>query len=157
MEDYHILNQEVIGKDKSKSKTSVIAIIILILILLGLGISIYSIRQRTAMTGKAYEQVKGYVEITNSYMFASPLKAKADGLERIRMTIFVLDSQGRGVVRKNVILGNQEYFNIEPIQEKTDETGKAIFDITSTRQGLFIIEASVDNKALPQKVNIIFE
>ena len=157
MEDYHILNQEVIGKEKNKSKTSIIAVIILILILLGLGISIYSIRQRTSITGKAYQEITGYVEINNSYMFASPLKARADGLERIRMTIFILDSKGRGVVGKNVILGNQEYLKIESIQAKTDETGKAVFDITSTRQGLFIIESSVDNKVIPQKVNIIFE
>jgi len=159
MEDYHILNQEQIGKDKKvKPKTPyIVAIVILILILLGLGISIYSVRQRTTITGRAYEQVTGKVEITNSYMFASPLKAKADGLERIRMTVFVLDSQGRGVTGKQVILGNQEYLKIEAIQERTDETGKAVFDIISSKVGLFIIEASVDSKALPQKVSIIFE
>ncbi|OGM12056.1 hypothetical protein A2W13_00035 [Candidatus Woesebacteria bacterium RBG_16_36_11] len=157
MEDYHILNQEEIGKERERSKTPyIVAIIILILILLGFGISIYSVRQRTTITGRAYEQATGNVELTNSYMFASPLTAKADGLERIRMTVFVLDSQGRGVTGKEVILGNQDFLKIESIQGKTDETGKAVFDITSNKVGLFIIEASIDNKALPQKVSIIF-
>ena len=157
MEDYHILNQEEIGKERERSKTPyIVAIIILILILLGFGISIYSVRQRTTITGRAYEQATGNVELTNSYMFASPLTAKADGLERIRMTVFVLDSQGRGVTGKEVILGNRDFLKIESIQGKTDETGKAVFDITSNKVGLFIIEASIDNKALPQKVSIIF-
>ena len=157
MEDYHILNQEETGKERERSKTPyIVAIIILILILLGFGISIYSVRQRTTITGRAYEQATGNVELTNSYMFASPLTAKADDLERIRMTVFVLDSQGRGVTGKEIILGNQDFLKIESIQGKTDETGKAVFDITSNKVGLFIIEASIDNKALPQKVSIIF-
>jgi len=146
------------GKKKSK-KALIISIIILIILLLLLVVSIYVVRLRTQTTGKAYGPTDSTqtIELANSYMFASPLRAKADGQERIRLTVFILDSQGKGVGGKEVNLGNQVAISVDSIQPTTDEVGKAIFDITSASPGLFIIEASVEGNTLPQRVNINFE
>jgi flagellar basal body-associated protein FliL len=160
MDIYHTLGERE-ENNNYKRKNSlwlIIAIIIIIILLLILFLSLYLVRRRTQITGKAYGPVpSSQVELSNSYMFASPLKAKANDMERIRMTVFILDSQGKGVMGKQVIMGQQKDVTIDTIQNPTDEVGQAIFDITSSKKGLYIIEASVDGKALNQRVNITFE
>jgi hypothetical protein len=46
---------------------------------------------------------------------------------------------------------------VDTIQSITDDIGKAVFDVSSTKSGYYIMEASVEGKLIPQKVNINFE
>lgn len=139
------------------SKKTLWLIVFILILLLGLVVAVYLVRQRTRIIGKAYgPTMGGEVEIANSYMFASPLKAKMGG-ERIRITVFILDGQGKGVMGKMVTLGHKEMINVDVIQATTDDLGKAIFDISSTKAGLYLIDASVEDKVLPQRVSITFE
>ena len=132
-------------------------IVFILILLLGLVVAVYLVRQRTQITGQAYgPAVSGEIEIANSYIFASPLRARAGG-ERVRITVFILDGQGKGVTGKLVILGHNEMINLKAIQATTDDLGKAIFDISSTKAGLYFIEASVEGKVLSQRVSITFE
>jgi len=94
--------------------------------------------------------------VDNSYLFVSPLRAKANGQEKIRLTIFVLNNQGLGVLGKNVFLSPDSNLSIEIIQGQTDSFGKAVFDITSRKAGEYYLEVSIDGKILPQKARLSF-
>ncbi len=135
-------------------------ILILALFVLFLSLSavygVYLVGQTTRVRSKAYETTSRAVELSNSYLFASPLKAKVGG-ERIRITVFILDGQGLGVSGKKVILGKNDKIQTEEVQGTTDDVGKAIFDVYSNSPGVYQIEASVEGKIIPQKVLVTFE
>lgn len=96
------------------------------------------------------------ISAENSYVFSNPLKALSDGKEKIRVTVFVLNSQGLGVFGKKVTLTANSQVVVDPIQPTTDSTGKAIFDYTSTIPGEYYLEVTADNVTLPQKVRLSF-
>lgn len=92
----------------------------------------------------------------NSYVFLTPLQAKADGIEKIRVTVFVLNNQGLGVADRNVTWQDQEGLIGEIVQNPTDNLGRANIDFVSKTPGQYRIEIRVDNEALDQKVNLRF-
>lgn len=94
--------------------------------------------------------------LDNSYVFITPLQAKANGQEKIRVTVFVLDDRGLGVFGRNVILSSNEALNIENIQASTDNLGKAYFDISSIKPGDYYLEVKIDGQRLKQKVHLVF-
>jgi len=161
MEDNQVLENTEEGaevKEKNNLLKIILGILLILLLILGLIASVVVVKEKVSFKGKAEGPIEGnIIELANSYLFASPLKAKAGGQEKIRVTVFILDSRGRGVFGKTVILGNWEKLIINPVQSSTDEMGRAIFDIASKNKGLYVMEASVDGKAIPQKVSISFE
>ena len=135
-----------------------ISVFITIFLIIILILSVYYIRQSVSIIPKAKNLNNTLVvSFSNSYVFASPVRAKING-ESIRITVFVLDDRGFGIFDKKVTLGNNnEPITINNLQSLTDETGKAIFDISSTKTGIYFIEASVDGDILPQRVKIVFD
>jgi len=137
-------------------KTTLILLVVLFLLFSLVGL-VFFISQRTTFFGRAYKPTIGTnFSPQNSYLFASPLRAAADGQEKIRVTVFLLDSSGKGVVGQTVFLGQNERLTISPIQPTTDELGRAIFDISANSAGEYLIEARVGSEILPQRVKIIF-
>ncbi|SRR3972149_10013905 len=141
---------------------SLIAILILLLILL---LFLYLIRSPLLFRSGAYTSttVTNQTEITggfskdNSYIFASPLRAKVGG-EKIRITVYVLDDRGLGMYGKKVEIGSGNTLEIAPVQPTTDGQGRAIFDVASVNYpGVFIIQASADGVELTQKTSISFD
>jgi len=94
--------------------------------------------------------------VDNSYLFVSPLRAKANGQEKIRITVFVLNNQGLGVLGKEVFLSPDPSLSVDIIQGQTDNFGKAVFDVTSQKAGEYYLEVSVDGQKLPQKAHLSF-
>lgn len=94
--------------------------------------------------------------VDNSYLFVSPLRAKANGQEKIRLTIFILNNQGLGVLGKEVFLSRDPSLSVDIIQGQTDNFGKAVFDITSQKASEYYLEVSVDGQKLPQKAHLSF-
>ncbi|HLL60310.1 MAG TPA: Ig-like domain-containing protein [Candidatus Nitrosocosmicus sp.] len=94
--------------------------------------------------------------VDNSYVFATPLRAQANGLEKIRVTVFVLNSQGLGVLGKSVSLGESDKLSIETVKDITDQQGKAVFDLSTRNPGQYYLEVKVDNVILPQKLQLNF-
>ena len=133
-------------------------ILILIIFLLTLGILVYYIRFRTSITPKASSyNIASNVSISNSYVFASPVRAKANG-DLIRVTIFLLDDEGNGIFDKKVSLRALEgQLVIKEVQSLTDETGKAVFDVESSVTGTFNLEAFTVDLVLPQKVKVMYD
>ena len=94
--------------------------------------------------------------IDNSYVFSTPSQARANGQEKIRLTVFVLNNQGLGVLGKKVQIQPNSALIIDAIQGSTDNYGKAYFDISSTKPGQYDLEIKIDDKALNQKTHLVF-
>lgn len=149
--------------NNNKGKRNIWLVVLLLILILILVVSIYLVQKQTFYKSRAYSYTEtavsppaASVEIANSYAFASPLKAKIGG-EYIRVTVYVLDAQGRGIKGKVVEIGGAEGLQINEIQATSDDTGMVLFDIAATRAGLYIIQPVIDGKILSQRINITFE
>lgn len=94
--------------------------------------------------------------IDNSYIFSTPSQARANGQEKIRLTVFVLNNQGLGVLGKKVLIETDSSLTIETVQSSTDNYGKAYFDISSTKPAQYFLEIEIDDKTLKQKAHLVF-
>ncbi len=94
--------------------------------------------------------------VDNSYVFVTPLQASANGQEKIRVTVFVLNNQGLGVLGRKVTLGLSPALNIQTIQGLTDSFGKSYFDVSSSTPGDYYIDIQVDGTLLTQKAHVTF-
>lgn len=97
------------------------------------------------------------VSIENSYMFASPLTAATGNVEKIRVTVFILDGTGAGVSGKIITLKGVENLGVTTVLGTTDMTGKAIFDVAAGTSGSYKISAEVGGVTLAQSVTVTFE
>ncbi len=129
-----------------------IIVFILILIIFGSFFWLYEVKY---FVGRASVSQSSF-SVDNSYLFISPLQATANGVEKMRATVFVLNNQGLGVMGKRVTLSPDPHLNIETIQGVTDSLGKAIFDISSSKAGEYYLEVRVEDKVLSQKLHAVF-
>lgn len=97
------------------------------------------------------------VAIENSYIFASPLTAATGNVEKIRITVFILDGTGAGVSGKLVSLTGTDLLAVTSVQATTDSMGRAIFDLAAGADGKYEIGASVGGVGLTQKVTVTFD
>jgi len=95
----------------------------------------------------------------NSYVISVPNKAKGDGSQKIRVTVFILNGKGLGVLGKTIEITNPDAVNItiDSIQPTTDALGKSYVDIASKNASEFYLEIKVDGIVLPQKAHLLFE
>ncbi len=93
----------------------------------------------------------------NSYLFASPVTASADGASIVRVTVYILNSQGLGISGQKILLTPSKQLTIGQTQPTTDSFGRAIFDLTSSTPGDYTISAAVASVSLPQTVSILFQ
>ena len=133
----------------------IISGIILSLVIVVSAITLAS--NRTSFTSKAAQQ--GQISLLsgqNSYLFASPASAVADGESMIRLTVFIMDSQGLGVSGQKVKINLSAPVTIQDTQPLTDSFGRAIFDMTASDPGNYTISAEVSGVTLPQQVTVTF-
>lgn len=146
------------NETEEKRPNYLILVIILIIFLLTLGILVYYVRFQTSIAPKAssFNTAKS-ISVTNSYVFASPVRASAGG-DLIRVTVFILDSEGNGLFDQKVVLKSIDTsLVVKDIQSLTDETGKAIFDLSSDVTGNFAVDTYANNIQLPQSLKVIFD
>jgi len=129
--------------------------IIFIILIIALIASV-SLVLKTTIFGSKAAVVNSSVVLENSYLFASPIQAKADGQEKVRITVFLLDGRGLGVPNQTVILNAPSQVTLQESQNITDTSGKAVFDLSSSIIKTFNISAQVGNKVLPQQVKVVF-
>jgi len=125
---------------------------LLLLIAFSLFFALYQVRflrSRAAVSQASFS-------VDNSYLFVSPLRAKANGQEKIRLTVFVLNNQGLGVLGKEVFISRDPALLVDIIQGQTDSFGKVVFDIASKKAGEYYLEVSIDGQKLPQKARLSF-
>jgi len=136
------------------SKKTLILIVFLFFALIA---SLFLVFKTTIFFGRAAVRNDNLsTGLSNSYLFASPLQAKADDQEKIRLTVFLLDNRGFGIQNQKVDLKTPSGLNLNPIQPTTDDTGKATFDVSAKSPGKFVVSASVDSLTIPQKITLNF-
>lgn len=139
------------------SKKIIIPIFIISILLIILIVILLFINRKTSILPKAKEiNVTSTVSMANSYVFASPVRAKANG-DLIRITVFILDNRGMGIFDKKVSIREVDGLIIKDIQSLTDEVGKAIFDVGSAQEGIFHLEIEVSGIILPQKAKVVYD
>ena len=130
-------------------------LIIIVILSLALITTVFVVVRTTTTYQRAAESNTAVV-LENSYLFASPLQAKADNKEMIRITVFLLDGRGLGVANQTVTLNLPKNITVTNQQEITDQNGKTIFDLVSSTAQTANITAVTDSSRLPQSVKIIF-
>ncbi|PJA55780.1 hypothetical protein CO165_01735 [Candidatus Roizmanbacteria bacterium CG_4_9_14_3_um_filter_33_18] len=135
-------------------KRSIIFFIILLLVVVGF-IGAFGLYEVKFFSSRA-DISQASFSIDNSYIFSTPSQARANGQEKVRLTVFILNNQGLGVLGKKIFIGTNPSLNIEAIQGLTDNYGKAYFDISSSKAGEYFLEIKVDDKALKSKAHLVF-
>lgn len=131
-----------------------------------LGVAVYVVvtlsQGRTNFFGKA--SAPGTFVLENTKVFASPLILKANGSDKLRVTVFVLNSEGRGVSGKSVVINCSDpvicqnaNITFVPVQPSTDNLGQATIDVSSSVAGKYELQASVAGLAAPQTVKVVFQ
>ncbi len=105
--------------------------------------------------GRASVTIKD-ISVENSYVFVTPIRSKANNDEKIRLTVFVLNSQGLGVLGQKVTISSDPSLVPEAIQGITDNFGKAIYDISATKAGEYYLDVTVGSQLLPQKAHLSY-
>lgn len=144
-------------EEVKKDKNYIWPVVIILILLLIMGLVIYYLKFAVFLTPKADgPNLTNSISVNNSYIFASPVRASVDG-DLIRVTVFLLDETGYGVFDKEVKLSNtNSSIVVNNVQSLTDDTGKAIFDISGKSAGTYFLEATVENITLPQRVKMVF-
>lgn len=91
------------------------------------------------------------VSIKNSMLIGEKIMAKADGLEKCVVNVFVLDNDGKGVAGKQVQLSG-----LGALTKVSDEMGKARFEVTSTIAKQYEISAEINGAVLGKTVTVTF-
>ena len=130
--------------------------IIIILLTLALFLLVYLTFKSNLFFKQKTTQAPNPPSLQNSYLFASPLKAKADLQEKIRVTVILLNNQGLGIKDQKVQLNLDNNLHSEAVQELTDDSGTAIFDLSSSLAGEYKISATIGSYTLPQTLKINF-
>ncbi len=138
---------------KIKLISGVVFSIVLIIVALTLATG------RLSYSGRASSGSGGTVALSreNSYLFASPVVAQADGISYIRITVYLLNNQGFGIGGQKILLNLLKPLTIGQTQPVTDVFGRAIFDLTSTNPGDYTISAEALGVSLPQTVSVSFQ
>jgi hypothetical protein len=131
-------------------------LIIIIFLSLALIASLFLVVRTTTTYNRAATTNTNPIILENSYVFASPIQAKADGQEQVRITVFLLDGRGLGVSNQLVSLNLPASVTVTNQQNISDESGKTTFDIVSSIPQTISVTATTNKLQLPQKVKITF-
>lgn len=129
---------------------------IIIFLSLALAASLYLVLKTNVFVKKASIGNQSAIVLENSYLFVSPLQVKADNKEKMRLTVFILDGRGLGVQNQTISLSTSSQISITAVQNITDDSGKAIFDLTSNIAGQFTVSAKTPSGTIPQQVKVVF-
>lgn len=130
-----------------------------LLLLFLMGILLFSslfLNVRFLLSSRASSGALENVSAVNSYLFASPTQAKADNSDVIRVTVYVLNGQGKGVTGIPVSLVVPASVGVKPVQPVSDNYGKATFDLTTRNSGTYTVAANAEAKSLGESISVSF-
>lgn len=93
------------------------------------------------------------VVVSNSYLIGEKILAKADGEDACKVSVFLLDKNGKAVSGKNVEITGMD--NIDP-GKPSDDDGKITFNLKSSEEKQYRINASYNGQQLPQTIVVTF-
>ena len=123
---------------------------------LGIGLIYYlssSVIPRILVTfSKAAPATK--ISIDDSYVLGSKILARADGEDKCKINVFLMDEKRKGVAGKKVELVGAK--NIAVVNDLTDNNGMASFEIDSDEAGQFELVAVAEGVPLNKGVTVTF-
>ncbi len=129
-------------------------LIIIFLLVFTLFISYLVLNKQIVTFTRAAEELIPSTE--TSLIFAWPLTAKSNGLEKVEVNVFIRNYKNVPLVNKKVNLITN-LGSVSPDNQMTDKLGKATFSLTSNNSGIAEIKAVVDDKIqIKQTVSIKF-
>lgn len=146
--------------ERKKITRTILYVLMAVFLLVAVWIFINLSAGRTTFFGRAASS--GTPDTGNSYIFASPVSARIGG-DKIRITTFVLDGQGKGVASQSVAVTCQDSVACQaggvmfaPVQQLTDNLGQSIWEVSAAATGKYTIIAVVGSSAIPQTVTVDF-
>ncbi|HPR99527.1 MAG TPA: Ig-like domain-containing protein [Candidatus Woesebacteria bacterium] len=92
------------------------------------------------------------VSINDSYLIGGDILAKADGVDKSIVNVYVLDKSSKGVKGIQVSLSGMG----EEMEGLSGVDGKTVFELTSTTEGVFELTASVGGVPLAKTLKVTF-
>lgn len=133
------------------------SLLIIVILLTSVVLTVYYMRQKLYLTTNAQYTGSTRVSLSDSYVFASPVRAKAGG-DLIRVTAFILDENGHGIGDKQVeIVNDNNSIDIKNAQNVTDDVGKAFFDLSANIPITAVLNIEVDGYLLNQSIKVKFD
>ena len=94
------------------------------------------------------------VSLADSYVIGERLLARADGEDKCRVNVFLMDEQGRSVPGKKVVLTGM--IGILEDEGISDKNGKVSYEMVSEKEGQFELRAVIEGVEIPQRVTVTF-
>ncbi len=94
------------------------------------------------------------VSLSDSYVLGERLLAKADGEDKCKVNVFLMDDAGRAVPGKAVVLSGMD--GIVENSGVSDGNGRVAFEMVSGKEGQFELGATVEGVEIPQTVMVTF-
>lgn len=94
------------------------------------------------------------VSVSNSYFIGNNILAKADGIDKCTVYVFVMDSSGKGIKGANVVLSGLPENKEEESLSGTD--GKTVFEVSSIIEGQYTLTASIGGLPLSKTLKVTF-
>lgn len=140
---------------KAKKRT----VIIIISVILGLGLVYYlatiAIPRILVTMTKAAPAKK--VSFEQSLVLGEKILAKADGKDKGKVNVFILDPDGKGVQNKRVGLTSLTMgLKIEPGEGMSNGDGRVSFEMSSITEGQWELRAAVEGIELARGVKVTF-
>ena len=94
------------------------------------------------------------VSFADSYVIGERLLARADGEDKCKVNVFLMDEQGRSVPGRRVMLAGMGGI-VEP-QGMSNKNGQVVYEMVSDKEGQFGLKATVEGVEIPQTVTVTF-
>lgn len=92
------------------------------------------------------------VSLESSYFIGGDILAKADGIDKCVLNVFVLDKSGKGIKGKSVVVRGMG----EEFSAISGSDGLAKIEVSSINEGQFELEASIEGVPLAKTVKVTF-
>jgi len=94
------------------------------------------------------------ISLGESLMLGEKILARADGTDKCKVNIYVLDGTGKGIVGKRVALEGAE--GIDPKEVVSNSEGKAAFSISSNIEKQYDLTAKIEGVELTKSIKVTF-
>lgn len=136
-----------------KSKPIVIGVAVALGIILTLFLAVSVIPKALVTLTRASSS--GQVVVSGSYLLGEKILAKADGKDINKVNVFLLDKNGKPVSGRQVELTGMTT-GVKQLNGVSDVQGKIAFELTSTVEGQFKMNALYGGAELPQTIVVTF-
>jgi len=94
------------------------------------------------------------VSLADSYVIGEKILARADGEDKCKVNVFLMDKEGRSVPGKEIELTGME--GIVTDKAISDTNGKVSFEMSSNKEGQYDLKARVEGVEMNRGVTVIF-